>query len=244
VIKIQYANLPAGLHVLTVVEGRHTIVYLLPGLTSAERRAALGRARSNARVGYGPPLRARRVAVALVIDQIRRTAGNGYSALRVHPAFFVPVGALVASVAVTYLLLASVSGQLHAPGHTGLGARQDRVIAVVPSFARIGPVVGSRRRAGGGLPGGVPGPGPLAALAPGAGAPGHSGAPDPARSQSSRPTPSSLASPRPTVSAQAPGQPPARPSPAPSPVPSPTPFPSPTATGMCGDAELFGVCLK
>ena len=238
-IKIQYANLPAGLHVLTVVEGRHTILYLLPGLTTAERRAALGRARSNARVGYGPPLLARRVAVALVIDQIRRTAGNGYSALRVHPAFFVPVGALVASVAVTYLLLASVSGQLRAPDNTGLGARQDGVITVRPGFARPGPVVGSRRRAGG-----RPGTGPLAAVAPGAAGPGHRPAPDPARSQLSRPTPSSLASPRPTVSAQAPGQPPARPSPAPSPAPSPTSFPSPTATGMCGAAGLLDVCLK
>jgi hypothetical protein len=244
VIKIRYASLPAGLHVRTVVEGRHTVLYLLPGLTTTERRAAIGRARSSARVGYGPPLPARGMAAALLTDQIRSMAGNGYTALRVNPAFFVPVGVLVASVAVAFLFLGTVSIQFRPPENAGPGAGQDGGIGVVPGYSQAGPGAGSGQRSSGGHPG-HPGSGQLAAGAPGGRAPGHGGAPGPAPRPSSRPTPSSPASPQPTGSAQMPGQPPATYSPpAPSPTPSPTSSPSPTATGICMDVGPLDVCLN
>ena len=63
-IKIRYADLPGGLHVRVEARGKDTIIYLLPGLTVAQRRAALRRARSSARMGHGPRLPAPGVAGA------------------------------------------------------------------------------------------------------------------------------------------------------------------------------------
>ena len=136
-IKIRYSDLPAGLHVRTVVQGRDTILYLLPGLSTAERRAAVHRARSNARVGHGPRVPAAGVAFALGADRVRSTVRNGLSAARLHPAFFVPATTLVLSVAVTYLLLASVSIRLHAP-QAGPGRQLGVPLPTAPSEARSG----------------------------------------------------------------------------------------------------------
>ena len=52
-IKIRYADLPAGLHIRAVARGKDTIIFLLPGLTPPQRQAALRRARSSARMGHG-----------------------------------------------------------------------------------------------------------------------------------------------------------------------------------------------
>ena len=38
-VKIRYSELPAGLHVRAEARGRDTVIYLLPGLTPAQRRA-------------------------------------------------------------------------------------------------------------------------------------------------------------------------------------------------------------
>jgi hypothetical protein len=237
VIKIRYASLPVGLHVRTVIEGRHTILYLLPGLTTVERRAAIGRARRNARVGYGPPLPAREMAVAITTDQIRTTVGNGFTALRLNPAFFLPAGILVASVAVAYLLLSSVSIQFREPGNAGPGPRPGGGITAAPGPSLSSPA-GPARRAG------DPVPGQQEAGGPGGRTPGQAGSPGPAPDPSSRPRPSSAASPQPTVSGQPPGLRPMPPSPAPSLVPSPTLSPSPAATGLCLGLGPVGVCLN
>ena len=124
-IKIRYSDLPAGLHVRTAVQGRHTILYLLPGLTAAQRRAALHRARSNARVGHGPRLPTAGIAFARSADRIRTTARNSLAAVRVHPALLVPAMIVVVSVAVANVLLATVSIQLRPPETAG-AARPDR----------------------------------------------------------------------------------------------------------------------
>ncbi len=54
-IKIRYTDLPAGLHIGGGPR-KDTVIYLLPGLTAAQRQAALRRARSSARMGHGPRL--------------------------------------------------------------------------------------------------------------------------------------------------------------------------------------------
>jgi hypothetical protein len=68
-IKIRYADLPAGLHARTEAQGRSTIIYLLPGLTAIERRAALVRACQSANLGYGPRLSSAGVAFAVARDR-------------------------------------------------------------------------------------------------------------------------------------------------------------------------------
>src|SRR5580704_8387422 len=100
-IKIRYADLPAGLHVRAAADGRHTIVYLLPGLTRAERRAALLRIRRSAELGHGPRLPAR--------DRAAATARNGAAAFRAHPLLLLPPVLIVASATLVYVMLSAVS---------------------------------------------------------------------------------------------------------------------------------------
>jgi hypothetical protein len=50
-VRIRYAELPVGLHVATRSYGHCTVVYLLPGLTPEQRRAALTFAKRSARAG-------------------------------------------------------------------------------------------------------------------------------------------------------------------------------------------------
>lgn len=89
-VKIRYAELPAGLHVAARTRGGDTVVYLLPGLTASQRRAALTRVRSSGRMGHGPRLSAASIAVAVGTDRIRTTASNGGAAVRRHPLLLLP----------------------------------------------------------------------------------------------------------------------------------------------------------
>jgi hypothetical protein len=243
VIKIRYSDLPAGLHVRTVVEGRHTILYLLPGLSAAARRAAIHRARSNARVGYGPRLPAAGVAFAVITDQFRTTLRNGLAAARLHPALAVPAAIVVLSVAVTYLLFASVSIQL--PAAAGPGHQFGVPLRAAPSDVQTWPAArGSRsaiRVVSGRAQDGRSGD---------SGA-GHRGGPHPGLTWGTRPSPSPSASSAPPSPGPSPGpspdpspSPSSGPSPGPSPDPSPSPRPSPASSGLCVDVGSLGVCLK
>ena len=241
-IKIRYSDLPAGLHVRVVVQGRHTILYLLPGLSTAERRAAVHRARSNARVGYGPRVPAAGVAFALGADRVRSTVRNGLSAARLHPAFFVPATTLVLSVAVTYLLLASVSIRLHAP-QAGPGRQLGVPLPTAPSDVRSGSPARARQSANPGAPGRGPGQR--------SGGAGQGGTPPAGPASAPHPSPFTSASSAPPGSGPAPtpapGPSPSQASsPAPSSSPAPTPTPSPLSTrpGLCVEVGPLGVCLK
>ncbi len=121
VIKIRYADLPAGLHVQVAVSDRHIIICLLPGLTPVQRHAALQRARSSARLGHGPPVPVAGLAGAIAIDRLRGMARTSVSAARAHPVLFASPAIVVAAAAFAMLLLASVF--LHA---------RDRNAALVP----------------------------------------------------------------------------------------------------------------
>jgi hypothetical protein len=104
-VKIRYSELPVGLHVTTESDGRHTVIYLLPGLTPAERRAALIRVRSSARMGQGPDLPATGMATAVVADRMRMTARTVGAAMRAHPMLLLPpLIALVAGVVALTLM--------------------------------------------------------------------------------------------------------------------------------------------
>ena len=233
-IKIRYSDLPTGLHVRTMVQGRHTILYLLPGLSTAERRAAVHRVRSNARVGYGPRMPAAAVAFALGADRIRSTVRNGLSAARLHPAFFVPAAIVVLAVAVAYLLLASVSIQLHSP-QPGPGRQLGVPLPGPPSDVRSGSPGQGSQSANLGVPGREPG------QRSGGTTTGHRGGPPAGPGSATHPSPVTSASSAPPGSGPSPTP---SPGPSPSQAPSPSPSPSPTRPGLCVEVGPLGVCLR
>jgi hypothetical protein len=245
VIKIRYADLPGGLHVRAVAQGKDTIVYLVPGLTVAQRQAALRRVRSSARMGHGPPLSTAGLAYALMADRMRTTVRNAAAAMRVHPAMFVPLIVILLSAAIAYFALTSVSIKVRSPQasapQTALGP---------PTAVAAGPSRGSEPRH----------PSQPGGLAPGWPSPVRSGAPTPKEPGGGDPSPGPLPSPAPSVDPgpTGPGQPPFPvpspvPSPVPFPVPSPSPSPSPSPTGsgsgsgsgggLCVNVGPLGVCL-
>jgi hypothetical protein len=201
VIKIRYADLPAGLHIRAVPRGRDTVIYLLPGLTAAQRQAALRRARSSARMGHGPRLPVPGVLGAVMVDRMRTTVRNGAAAMRGHPAILVPPLVIVLSAAVAYILLVSVDIRIHDPQANGpAGPGTPIAAAVAPPIGsaddpRAQPGSTSRNTPGrsqrpthkrsGGSQGGSPSPSPT---------------PSPAKSTSApSPSPSAAASPTPTA---------------------------------------------
>jgi hypothetical protein len=97
-VKIRYAELPAGLHVATEAGDRCTIVYLKPGLTRAQRKEALTVARRSAQFGHGPSLPALDMAFALAADRTRTTTRLTSSAMRKHPLLLLPLLALVLGI--------------------------------------------------------------------------------------------------------------------------------------------------
>jgi hypothetical protein len=155
-IKIRYADLPAGLHVRAAADGRHTIVYLLPGLTRAERRAALLRIRRSAELGHGPRLPAGGVAAAAARDRAAATARNGAAAFRAHPLLLLPPVLIVASATLVYVMLSAVSIRFPAAA-PGAPAPARAAPSGTPAQAGAGPSV--RFQGGAGRPGGRPGPG-------------------------------------------------------------------------------------
>ena len=118
-IKIRYRDadeLSPGIHAAAVAQGRSTIVFLLPGLTAAERRSALRRLRLSARMGYCPPLPRAQLALALMVDRIRTTVGQLGTLVRSHPAGSTVPVMVISAGAIAFLALSAVSIQvLHLP---------------------------------------------------------------------------------------------------------------------------------
>jgi hypothetical protein len=220
-VKIRYAELPGGLHARAEARGRHAIIYLYPGLTPAQRREGLRRARQTARMGHGPSLPAADVQVALAVDRVRITVRNAMAAVCQHPASSILLAGLLSAAVVCYMTFVSVSITFAHPPF--LQAQQPRagLVRGAPPIAGAGPVAGGQPGADAPTPG-TPGPRPRHRVSPGA-------SPD----ASSRPSPDQ------------PG-----PSPQPPDVPSPTatptglPGPAPSPTGVCLDVGPLGVCLS
>jgi hypothetical protein len=244
VIKIRYTDLPAGVHVRTTNRGGHTVVFLLPGLTPAQRKAALRQARGVARVGQGPPLPRAALARALAADQLRATIRNGFGAMRMHPAIFFPPLILLLSAAVAYLLL--VSATIHfTPGPHGAGPGGAAIGASAPPGGAVAPHPGPGHRpvhqpAGRSPAPSAPGPVPSSAHptttpVPPVTSPTSSPSPDPT------PTPSSSAS---SPGAPSPSPSPSRrPSPSPTAPPAPGPGSGPGGGTVCIKIFLVGICL-
>src|ERR1700723_179368 len=118
-IKIRYRDpneLSPGLHAAAERHGRSTTVYLLPGLSAAQRRAALRRLKIPARRGYEPKLPAPQLAVALAADRIRTTVGRAGAVFRSHPAGSTVPVMVVSAGAIGFLALSAVSIKvIHTP---------------------------------------------------------------------------------------------------------------------------------
>jgi hypothetical protein len=126
-IKIRYADLPAGLHVRAEAQGRSTIVYLLPGLTPLERRAALVRVRRNASLGHGPRLPGTGIAVAVMVDSVKATLRNGTVAFRAHPLLLLPPVVTAVIATLVYIMLAAVTITISPPQASGPRAQPGAV---------------------------------------------------------------------------------------------------------------------
>jgi hypothetical protein len=124
-IKIRYRDpneLSPGLHAAAERHGRSTTVYLLPGLSVAQRRAALRRLKISARRGYDPRLPAPQLAVALAADRIRTTVGRAGAVFRSHPAGSTVPVMVVSAGAIAFLALSAVSIRVtHTPRGPGPG---------------------------------------------------------------------------------------------------------------------------
>jgi hypothetical protein len=156
-IKIRYrdlSELSPGLHAAAERHGRSTIVYLLSGLTTPQRRAVLRRLRVSARMGHCPPLPAAQLALAQLADRIRVTAGQVGAVFRLHPAgITVPVMA-ASGAAIAFLVLSAVSvrppydpqvpGQPPAWGAPAPAVPASAVPIAVPSPAPEPPAFASR----------------------------------------------------------------------------------------------------
>jgi hypothetical protein len=122
VIHVRYKSLSPGMHAEAECRLRGIVVYLLPGLTSAQRKAALRRLRQEGSRGCGPRLPSAQLAAALVVDRMRSGIGSIVAAVRQHP-----VGALLPAVLAGGLLAAFVYASVpvrmtHAPVPGSAGA--------------------------------------------------------------------------------------------------------------------------
>ncbi len=153
-IKIRYRDsneLSPGLHAAAERHGRTTTVYLLSGLSAAERRAALRRLRLSARMGYCPRLPAAQLALALLIDRIRTTIGQAGAVFRLHPAGSTVPVMVISGGAIAFLVLSTVSIRVLHPERTSI-ASSAAGTSPVASAAGI-PIAGTSRGRSAGLGG-------------------------------------------------------------------------------------------
>jgi len=172
-IKIRYRDpheLSPGLHAHAERHGRRTTVYLLPGLSAAQRRAALRRLQISARRGYGPRLPALQLALALAVDRVRTNVGWAGAVFRSHPAVSTVPVMVVSAGAIAFLALSAVSIRVIQPPR----------VSGPPPFAGAAANLPLNTRTGASSPSGKTDPGsagrlPGAGSLPATGVPGNAG---------------------------------------------------------------------
>jgi hypothetical protein len=153
VIRIRYKELSPGLHGKAERHGGRTTVYLLPGLTGRQRKAALRRLRQEASRGYGPALPLPKLTLALGASRAGQGLRSAAAVIRLHPAGSVlPV--LAAGALMALFVLASVSVRImHVPGGSATGSSPAAGAAgpagAAPPPGAPGPAAGSHTGSGG-----------------------------------------------------------------------------------------------
>jgi hypothetical protein len=121
------------MHARAEYAGRSTTIYLQPGLTGAQRRAAVRRLRQEARMGCGPSLPCARLLVACATDWIRCGARQLIAIVRLHPVgTLLPVLLLTA---MTGLFLHASMPTLPAPADHGRVTQSTATCATLPELA-------------------------------------------------------------------------------------------------------------
>src|SRR5579859_831424 len=271
-IKIRYRDpneLSPGLHAAAERHGRNTTVYLLPGLSAAQRRSALRRLKISARRGYDPRLPAGQLAVALLADRIRTSVGRAGAVFRSHPAGSTVPVMVVSAGAIAFLALSAVSIRVihKGPVSAGAAAPAGSVTAGPGPGSSAGPIAAGLgnppgqagsvteqrgQGSGNGQPGngngaGQPGNGAQAGHGTGSGAGGTGPGADPAASSGGGTTLTGGQAPTPTPAGN-PGSAVPGTSSAAAPATSATtskPSPTPTASksGLCVNVGSLGLCL-
>ncbi|HEX3388792.1 MAG TPA: hypothetical protein VHT94_07125 [Streptosporangiaceae bacterium] len=245
-IKIRYADLPQGRHTHVHSAGRRPVIYLVPGLSPAQRRDALRRLIRTSRQGYGPRLWAPGVRFAVARDVTKTTAGNGLAAVRCHPAGSTALAAVIAAGVICYAFFVTVTVRF-TPHPAG-----------PPVAAPSGPRVPGGRSPGSGATGpagtqpSVTGRRTAAATGTGATAGPGTGSGPSGRPTSSGPLPTGtwsapggvLPSGSAGPSSPASSPPSATPAPVPSAAPSASPAPPGNPGGLCLQLGPLGVCVS
>jgi hypothetical protein len=156
-IRIRYRGsneLSPGLHAAAEQRGRRTTVYLLSGLTAAERRSALRRLRLTARMGHCPRLPAGQLAFALLMDRIRTGIGRTGAVLRLHPAGSTVPIMVLSGGAIAFLLFSTVSIHVLRPQTANQSDAGTSPVISASAIALGGGPPGQGGRGGSGNPGG------------------------------------------------------------------------------------------
>jgi hypothetical protein len=123
-IRIQYKDFSAGTHDVTWQHGRAercargVTVFLVPGLTTRQRRVVLRRLQQEASRGFGPPLPRPQLSVALGLDRVRTATRIGAAIVRLHPAVTLLPGVLAASLMALFVLTSAGRDALGPGGET------------------------------------------------------------------------------------------------------------------------------
>jgi hypothetical protein len=270
-ISVRYCHsyeLSPGLNASAECSRRGTVVYLVPGLTRAERHSALRRLRMASRVGAGPKLPAAQLALALLADRIRTAAWRAGAIFRLHPAGSALPALLLSMGVVVFLVLSAVSMQVlpeQAAGPSPVlgrgpaaaaGGTHERGPAFDPvNLVRTGPPGPHSGSAGRTRPG--PNSSHSGSVSQGSGSQGsgsqgsgsqgsgNQGSGSQGSGGGNGPTLTGSANPARTPGAVT-GESSPAPARAPSPTPSPSPSPSPPAGygGTCLQLGPLGVCLS
>ena len=103
-----------GLHGIAERLPRGVTIYLLPGLTSRQRRAVIRRLRQEASRGCGPELPLAQLLIALFLDRVLGAFRLAAGAVRLHPGTTLLPAAFVAAVMTVFVLASAGVGTVPA----------------------------------------------------------------------------------------------------------------------------------
>jgi hypothetical protein len=184
VIRVRRRDFASGSHKVAGLQGiaervpRGVTIYLLPGLTSRQRRAVIRRLRQEASRGCGPELPLAQLLIALLLDRVRGALGLAAGAVRLHPGTTLLPAAFVATVMTLFVLVSAGLGPVSA-GRPVLAAQSGAGLgSTVHSGASVGRAGGPvSARGGEGAPAGAMEAGDIrpSGIRPGSIRPGGSG---------------------------------------------------------------------
>jgi hypothetical protein len=154
VIRVRRRDFVSGSHDVTGFQGiaerlpHGVTIYLLPGLTSRQRRAVIRRLRQEASRGCGPELPLAQLLIALFLDRLRGALRLAAGAVRLHPGTTLLPAAFVAAVMTLFVLASAGVGAVPAVRPALAAAQSDpglrSTVRVGDSLVSIGRAVGVR----------------------------------------------------------------------------------------------------